>query len=169
MILAIFLPLSRLSNVSTCVTTLKYNKKHTTKNICHDIECNIRHLFRKFFKCWRMLQIVQNGEKFKKPKNGDFQHKITKCAPFWAQKWGFSEKCRKSPETLRNAIIFQNIICCIMSQSMSRHLSCFLLYVVCLVLLRFWTVNHFPPIFKALWYVSCVVLYYTSNTLSSSC
>ena len=24
--------------------------------------------------------------------------KITKCAPFWAQKWGFSEKCRKSPE-----------------------------------------------------------------------
>ena len=87
-----------------------------------------------------MLQIVQNGEKCKKPKKWDFQPKITKCAPFWAQKWGFSEKCRKSPETLRNAIIFQNIICCIMSQSMSRHLSCFLLYVVCLVLLRFWTV-----------------------------
>ena len=87
-----------------------------------------------------MLQIVQNGEKCKKPKKWDFQPKITKCAPFWAQKWGFSEKCKKSSETLRNAIIFQNVICCIMSQSMSRHLLCFSLYVVCLVLLRFWTV-----------------------------
>ena len=77
-----------------------------------------------------MLQIVQNGEKCKKPKKWDFQPKVAKCAPFWAQKWGFSEKCRKSPETLRNAIIFQNVICCIMSQSMSRHLSCFLLYVL---------------------------------------
>ena len=80
-----------------------------------------------------MLQIVQNGEKCKKPKKWDFQPKITKCAPFWAQKWRFSEKCRKSPETFRNAMIFQNVICCIMSQSMSRHLLCFLLYVVCLV------------------------------------
>ena len=87
-----------------------------------------------------MLQIVQNGEKCKKPKKWDFQPKITKCAPFWEKKWRFSEKCRKLPETLRNAIIFKNVICCIMSQSMSRHLSCFLLYVVCLVLLRFWTV-----------------------------
>ena len=87
-----------------------------------------------------MLQIVQNGEKCKKPKKWDFQPKITKCAPFWAQKWRFSEKCWKSPETLGNAIIFKNVICCIMSKSMSRHLSCFLLYVVCLVWLRFWTV-----------------------------
>ena len=29
-----------------------------------------------------MLQIVQNGEKWKKPKKWDFQPKITKCAPF---------------------------------------------------------------------------------------
>ena len=72
----------RLSNVSTYVTTLEYNKKHTTKNICHDIECNIRHLFKKNFKYWKMFQIVQNGEKCKKPKNGDFQPKITKCAPY---------------------------------------------------------------------------------------
>ena len=67
-----------------------------------------------------MLQIVQNGEKCKKPKKWDFQPKITKCAPFWAQKWRFSEKCWKSPETLGNAIIFKNVICCIMSKSMSR-------------------------------------------------
>ena len=66
-----------------------------------------------------MLQIVQNGEKCKKPKKWDFQPKITKCAPFWAQKWGFSEKCMKSPETSANAIIFQNVICCILSQSIN--------------------------------------------------
>ena len=48
--------------------------------------------------------------------------KSPKCAPFWAQKWGFSEKCRKSPKTLRNAIKFEIVICCILSQSMSRHL-----------------------------------------------
>ena len=29
-----------------------------------------------------MLQIVQNGEKCKKPKKWDFQPKITKCAPY---------------------------------------------------------------------------------------
>ena len=38
-----------------------------------------------------MLQIVQNGEKCKKPKKWDFQPKITKCAPFWAQKWDFQK------------------------------------------------------------------------------
>ena len=34
---------TRLSNVSTYVTTSKYNIKHPTNNICHNIECNIQH------------------------------------------------------------------------------------------------------------------------------
>ena len=33
----------RLSNVSTYVTTSKYNIKHPTNNICHNIKCNIQH------------------------------------------------------------------------------------------------------------------------------
>ena len=88
-----------------------------------------------------MLQIVQNGEKCKKSENGDFQPKITKCAPFWAQKWRFSEKCWKSPETLGNAIIFKNVICCIMSKSMSRHLLCFCCMLYFVVILERLDVN----------------------------
>ena len=67
-----------------------------------------------------MLQIVQNGEKCKKPENGDFQPKITKCAPFWAQKWGFSSR----------SAIFWKMSYVFNVSIMSRHLVCFLLYVV---------------------------------------
>ena len=34
----------------------------------------------------------------------------------------------------------KNVVCCILSQSMSRHMLCFLLNVVCCVVLSFWTV-----------------------------
>ena len=77
-----------------------------------------------------MLQIVQKAKKCKKTKMGIFNPKSPNVRLLRYKNWEFQKNAKICPKTLRNALIFENVICGILSQSMSRHLLSFLLYVM---------------------------------------